>query len=116
MAILDVGLLSGFRPPPGAAAPTHLIRKVEILPEKVSLYLDSVRFTNCSRIQELDNEVQYFNHHPSCLQLNKSEVCVRLPVVRVYKMSHVRDVVVQVYDYYEPSRYLMTSYDKPMRK
>lgn len=42
MAILDVGMLSGFRLSPGAATPTDLIRKVEILPEKVSLYLDSV--------------------------------------------------------------------------
>ena len=42
MVILDVGMLSGFKLSPGAAAPTDLIRKVEILPEKVSLYLDSV--------------------------------------------------------------------------
>ena len=43
MVILEVGMLSGFRLSPGAAAPTDLIRKVEILPEKISLYLDSVR-------------------------------------------------------------------------
>lgn len=42
MVILDVGLLSGFILSPGAADTTALIRKVEILPEKVSLYLDSV--------------------------------------------------------------------------
>ena len=42
MVILEVGMLSGFRLSPGAAALTDLIRKVEILPEKISLYLDSV--------------------------------------------------------------------------
>ncbi|XP_044022480.1 CD109 antigen-like isoform X2 [Siniperca chuatsi] len=77
MVILDVGMLSGFSLSPGAAAPTDLIRKVEILPEKVSLYLDS---------------------------LTKSEVCFRLPILRDYKVAHVQDAVVQVYDYYEPTR------------
>lgn len=42
MAILDVGMLSGFSLSPGAAAPAGLIRKVEVLPARVSLYLDSV--------------------------------------------------------------------------
>ncbi|XP_031144568.2 CD109 antigen-like [Sander lucioperca] len=77
MVILDVGMLSGFSLSPGAAALTDLIRKVEILPEKVILYLDS---------------------------LNKSEVCIRLPVIRAYKLAHVQDSVVLVYDYYEPTR------------
>lgn len=43
MALLDVGMLSGFTLSPGAAVPTDLIKKVEMTPEKVSLYLDSVR-------------------------------------------------------------------------
>lgn len=47
MVILDVGMLSGFSLSPGAAAPTDLIRKVEIQPEKVSLYLDSVSVSSC---------------------------------------------------------------------
>lgn len=42
MVILDVGMLSGFSFPAEAAAPTDLIRRVEILPEKVTFYLDSV--------------------------------------------------------------------------
>lgn len=42
MAILEVGMLSGFTVPPGAAAPAGLIQKVEMLPEKVILYLHSV--------------------------------------------------------------------------
>ncbi|XP_039994174.1 CD109 antigen-like isoform X2 [Xiphias gladius] len=84
MVILDVGMLSGFRMSPGAAAPADLIRKVEILPEKVSLYLDS---------------------------LTKSEVCIRLPVIRDYKVAHVQDAMVQVYDYYEPTRKAVRTYN-----
>ncbi|XP_050934300.1 LOW QUALITY PROTEIN: CD109 antigen-like [Lates calcarifer] len=84
MAILDVGMLSGFRLSPGAATPTDLIRKVEILPEKVSLYLDSI---------------------------SKSEVCIGLPVIRHYKVAHVQDAVVQVYDYYEPTRKAVRTYN-----
>uniref|UniRef100_A0A3Q3LTU4 CD109 molecule n=1 Tax=Mastacembelus armatus TaxID=205130 RepID=A0A3Q3LTU4_9TELE len=75
MAIVDVGMLSGFSLSPEAAATTDLIRKVEILPEKVILYLDSV----------------------------SSEVCIKLPVIRHYKVACVQDAMVEVYDYYEPS-------------
>ncbi|XP_076605206.1 CD109 antigen-like [Chaetodon auriga] len=83
MAILDVGMLSGFSLSPGAT-PTDLIRKVEVQPEKVSLYLDS---------------------------LNKSEVCIGLPVNRDYKVAHVQDAVLQVSDYYEPTRKAMRGYN-----
>ncbi|KAK2826253.1 hypothetical protein Q5P01_020467 [Channa striata] len=82
MVILDVGMLSGFSP--GAAAPTDLIRKMEILPDKVILYLDS---------------------------LKNSEVCVSLPVIRKYKVARVQDAVVQVYDYYEPMRRATRTYN-----
>ncbi|XP_029316719.1 CD109 antigen-like [Cottoperca gobio] len=84
MVILDVGMLSGFSLSPGAAFPTDLIRKVDILPEKVSLYLDS---------------------------LNKSEVCITLRVIRDYKVAHVQDAMVQVYDYYEPTRKASQTYN-----
>ncbi|XP_053290845.1 CD109 antigen [Pleuronectes platessa] len=84
MVILEVGMLSGFRLSPGAAAPTDLIRKVEILPEKISLYMDS---------------------------LNKSEVCIGLPVIRNHKVAHVQDAGVQVYDYYEPQRKAVRMYN-----
>lgn len=50
MVILDVGVLSGFSLSPGAA-PTDLIRMVEVLPEKVSFYLDSVSVRMCPFIQ-----------------------------------------------------------------
>ncbi|KAK2891620.1 hypothetical protein Q8A73_017285 [Channa argus] len=84
MVILDVGMLSGFSLSPSAAAPTELIRKVEILPEKVILYLDS---------------------------LEKSEVCIDFPVIRNYKVARVEDAVVQVYDYYEPMRRATRTYN-----
>lgn len=42
MVILDVGILSGFSLSPEDVVTTALIRKVDILPEKVILYLDSV--------------------------------------------------------------------------
>ncbi|XP_068608150.1 CD109 antigen-like [Brachionichthys hirsutus] len=77
MAVLDVGMLSGFGLSPGVAAPTDLIQKVEVLPDKVILYLDSV---------------------------TKSLVCIRLPFLRNHKVALVQDAVVQVYDYYEPLR------------
>ncbi|XP_035804779.2 CD109 antigen-like isoform X2 [Amphiprion ocellaris] len=84
MAILDVGMLSGFTLSPGAAVLGNLIRKVEEWPEKVSLYLDSI---------------------------TKSKVCIILPIVTNYKVAHVQDAVVQVYDYYEPSRKATATYN-----
>ncbi|XP_060938965.1 CD109 antigen-like [Limanda limanda] len=84
MVILEVGMLSGFRLSPGAAAQTDLIRKMEILPEKISFYMDS---------------------------LNKSEVCIGLPVIRNHKVAHVQDAVVLVYDYYEPQRKAVRMYN-----
>nr|XP_020464229.1 CD109 antigen-like [Monopterus albus] len=84
MAILDVGILSGFRLSAEAALPTDLVRKVETWPGNVILYLDS---------------------------LNKSEVCIRLPVIREYNVAHVQDAVVQVYDYYQPLRRAARTYN-----
>lgn len=46
----------------------------------------------------------------SCLQVTKSEVCIKLPLLRDYKVARVQDAVVQVYDYYEPSKYSSHSY------
>ncbi|XP_039458944.1 CD109 antigen-like [Oreochromis aureus] len=84
MVILDVALLSGFTLSPEAAVQSAVIRKVETAPEKVILYLDS---------------------------LNKSEVCINLPLVRNYKVARVHDAVVHVYDYYEPTRNAMSTYN-----
>nr|XP_054597488.1 CD109 antigen isoform X2 [Nothobranchius furzeri] len=84
MAILDVGVLSGFSLLPGGAAEEGLIRKVDSTSERVSLYLDSV---------------------------NKSEVCVKLPFVRVHNVARVEDAVLRVYDYYEPTRKATRTYN-----
>lgn len=43
MAIMEVGLLSGFILPPDGIQTDQLVRKVETLPGKVIVYLDSVR-------------------------------------------------------------------------
>ena len=41
------------------------------------------------------------------MQITKSEVCIKLPFVRDYKMAHLQDAVVEVFDYYEPSEYCL---------
>ncbi|XP_028995599.2 CD109 antigen-like isoform X2 [Betta splendens] len=82
MVILDVGMLSGFSLS-GAVAQTGLIRKVEALPDKVILYLES---------------------------LNKTDFCIRLQMVTPYKIAHLQEAVVQVYDYYEPTRRATRTY------
>nr|XP_057946755.1 CD109 antigen-like isoform X2 [Doryrhamphus excisus] len=84
MVILDVGMLSGFALSPVAAVPVHPIRKVETLPQRVYLYLHS---------------------------LNKSEVCIQIPLIRMFKVAHIQDALVQVYDYYEPTRRAETTYN-----
>ncbi|XP_036065942.1 CD109 antigen-like [Oryzias melastigma] len=84
MVIVDVGMLSGLGLLPEATFPSDLVRKVESTPEKVLLYLDS---------------------------LNKTEVCIRFPIVRNYKVARVRDAMVLVYDYYEPTRRAQRTYN-----
>ncbi|XP_061599290.1 CD109 antigen [Cololabis saira] len=84
MVILEVGLLSGFTLVPGAAVQGDLIREVETKPERVNLYLES---------------------------LTKAEFCIRLPTVRNYKVAHVQDATVRVYDYYEPTRRTTATYN-----
>ncbi|XP_029937820.1 CD109 antigen-like [Myripristis murdjan] len=83
MVMVDVSMLSGFALATETTT-TSLIRKVETSPGKVSLYLDS---------------------------LTKSEVCIRLPLIRVYRVAHVQDAVVEVYDYYEPRRRATRTYN-----
>ncbi|XP_023207936.1 CD109 antigen-like [Xiphophorus maculatus] len=84
MAILEVGMLSGFSLFSGAAVQADFIRRVDIGPERVSLYLNSV---------------------------TKAEVCVTLPLVKTFKVAHVKDAVLQVYDYYEPTRKTTRTYN-----
>ncbi|XP_054894151.1 CD109 antigen [Poeciliopsis prolifica] len=84
MAILEVGMLSGFSLFSGVAVQADFIRRVDIGPERVSLYLNSV---------------------------TKAEVCVTLPLVRTFKVANVKDAVLQVYDYYEPTRKTTRTYN-----
>lgn len=57
-------------------------------------YIRYMRFPSC-------NPSLFWFH----FQVTKSEVCIRLPVFRDYKVAHVQDAVVRMYDYYEPSKY-----------
>ncbi|XP_033844625.2 CD109 antigen [Periophthalmus magnuspinnatus] len=84
MAILDVGMLSGFTISPGATTPTDLIPKTETLSDKVILYFHT---------------------------LNTTEVCITLPLIRIYKVAQIQDAVVRVYDYYEPTRKATRTYN-----
>ncbi|KAJ8356094.1 hypothetical protein SKAU_G00188880 [Synaphobranchus kaupii] len=77
MALMEVGLLSGFSLAQDGVETSDLVKKVETSPGKVVLYLDSV---------------------------TQSLVCVRIPTMRDFKVAHVQDVAVVVYDYYVPLR------------
>ncbi|KAM6972916.1 CD109 antigen-like [Aplochiton taeniatus] len=87
MVLVDVSLLSGFILQPNSVAPGDLIRKVETFPGRVSLYLDS---------------------------LNTSEVCFTLPLIRAFRVALLQDAVVQVYDYYEPRRRAVRTYNSDL--
>ncbi|CAN9507342.1 unnamed protein product [Ophioblennius macclurei] len=78
MAIIEVGLLSGFSLAPGGVQTSEVVKKVETPAGKVVLYLDSVE--------------------------TSEEVCVTIPQVMEFKVSKVQDANVLVYDYYEPRR------------
>ncbi|CAG5866269.1 unnamed protein product [Menidia menidia] len=84
MVVLDVGMLSGFSLLPGAAVQSDVIKKVESTPEKVIFYLDS---------------------------LTKTEFCIQLAFVRRHKVTRMKEAMVQVYDYYEPTRKATSSYN-----
>uniref|UniRef100_A0A3B4A9L4 Alpha-macroglobulin receptor-binding domain-containing protein n=1 Tax=Periophthalmus magnuspinnatus TaxID=409849 RepID=A0A3B4A9L4_9GOBI len=57
MAILDVGMLSGFTISPGATTPTDLIPKTETLSDKVILYFHTVSIS-CRMILQLNSVAQ----------------------------------------------------------
>uniref|UniRef100_A0A8C6SG95 CD109 antigen-like n=1 Tax=Neogobius melanostomus TaxID=47308 RepID=A0A8C6SG95_9GOBI len=77
MAVLDVSMLSGFTVSPGANVQADLITQIETLSDKVLVYLHS---------------------------LTTTEVCITLPLIRIYKVARIQDAVVRVYDYTEPMR------------
>uniref|UniRef100_A0A8K9XLK3 CD109 molecule n=1 Tax=Oncorhynchus mykiss TaxID=8022 RepID=A0A8K9XLK3_ONCMY len=86
MAILDVGLLSGFILAQDGIETNDLVRSVETPPGKVILYLDSV-----------------------------SEMCVKIPLVMDFKVANVQDATVLIYDYYEPRRKTVRTYQSYWR-
>ncbi|KAL2099143.1 hypothetical protein ACEWY4_005623 [Coilia grayii] len=77
MAMLDVQILSGFMLRQSSFETNDLVKKVELLPGRIVLYLDS---------------------------LGKTEKCVNFPLVREFKVAHVQPALIQVFDYYEPRR------------
>ncbi|XP_066478804.1 CD109 antigen [Tiliqua scincoides] len=84
MALIEVGLLSGFSLSPSFMLHDDLIKKVEKEEGKVHLYLDS---------------------------LNATQVCVDIPAVRDFKVANTQDASVTVLDYYEPRRKAVRSYN-----
>ncbi|CAL8285857.1 unnamed protein product [Lota lota] len=89
MVIVDMGLLSGFILVPEAAAPVDPIRKVETAPGRVILYLDSLTLV---------------------------KVCIGVPLLRRHKVARVQNATVHVYDYYEPGRGAMRTYNSELMK
>ncbi|KAF5892202.1 antigen like protein, partial [Clarias magur] len=89
MAILDVGLLTGFSLAQSSVPINDLVRKVETYPGKVILYLDSV---------------------------TKDETCVEVPTTMEFKVVGIQEAVVTIYDYYEPTRRTMGTYTSKIRE
>ncbi|KAM9551472.1 CD109 antigen isoform 1-T1 [Salvelinus alpinus] len=88
MAILDVGLLSGFILAQDGIETNDVVRRVETPPGKVILYLDSV---------------------------TTEEMCVKVPLVMDFKVANVQDATVLIYDYYEPRRKTVRTYQSYWR-
>ncbi|RVE56091.1 hypothetical protein OJAV_G00232690 [Oryzias javanicus] len=77
MAIMEVGLLSGFTLQEPGVSLNDVVKKVEVQPGKVILYLDSV---------------------------TTEEMCLFIPLAAEYKVAKVQEAAVILYDYYEPRR------------
>uniref|UniRef100_A0A8C6QV68 CD109 antigen n=2 Tax=Nannospalax galili TaxID=1026970 RepID=A0A8C6QV68_NANGA len=84
MALMEVGLLSGFTVPSDAIPLSETVKKVEHDHGKLNLYLDSV---------------------------NETQFCVNIPAVRNFKVSNTQDASVSIVDYYEPRRRAVRSYN-----
>ncbi|XP_035764844.1 CD109 antigen [Neolamprologus brichardi] len=88
MAIMEVGLLSGFSLSPVGIETNDVVKKVETQPGKVILYLDSV---------------------------TTLEMCVQIPLIIEYKVAKVQEATVVIYDYYEPRRRMASTYTSQWR-
>uniref|UniRef100_A0A8D0CAT7 CD109 antigen n=2 Tax=Salvator merianae TaxID=96440 RepID=A0A8D0CAT7_SALMN len=84
MALIEIGLLSGFSLSPNVTSFYDPVKKMEKEEGKVNLYLDS---------------------------LNETQFCVDMPVVRDFKVANTQDASVIVLDYYEPRRRAVASYN-----
>ncbi|XP_042302267.1 CD109 antigen [Sceloporus undulatus] len=84
MALIEIGLLSGFSLSPSFMSVDDPVKKVEKDGGKVHLYLDS---------------------------LNETQFCVDIPAVRDFKVANTQDASVTVVDYYEPRRRAVRSYN-----
>ncbi|KAL7888543.1 hypothetical protein AOLI_G00035170 [Acnodon oligacanthus] len=89
MAILDVGLLTGFSLAESGIPINSLVRRVETSLGEVILYLDSV---------------------------TKIEECIVVPTTMVFKVTGVEDAAVTIYDYYEPRRRTVRTYTSEARR
>uniref|UniRef100_A0A673HZJ8 CD109 molecule n=1 Tax=Sinocyclocheilus rhinocerous TaxID=307959 RepID=A0A673HZJ8_9TELE len=87
MAILDVGLLSGFSLAQNGVQLNDIVRRVETPSGRVILYLDTV-----------------------------TERCVEISTIQDFKVTNVQDAVVMIYDYYEPRRRTVRSYTSETRQ
>ncbi|XP_070782389.1 CD109 antigen [Enoplosus armatus] len=88
MAIMEVGLLSGFSLQPDGVHTDGVVKKVETQPGKVVLYLDSV---------------------------TTEEMCLLIPLVTEFKVAKVQEAAVVIYDYYEPRRRTVRTYTSDWR-
>ncbi|XP_067844534.1 CD109 antigen [Heptranchias perlo] len=84
MVLMEVGMLSGFVPETDGIQTNDLIKKVEFEAGKVNLYFDL---------------------------LNETEVCVTVPVIRDSKVANAQDAVVSVFEYYEPGKVTVRTYN-----
>ncbi|NWR73056.1 CD109 protein, partial [Centropus unirufus] len=89
MALMEVGLLSGFSVSPDFIPSDNTIRKMEKDNGKVNLYLDS---------------------------LNETQVCVDIPAVRDFKVANSQDASVSIVDYYEPRRRAVRIYNSEVMR
>ncbi|XP_029705401.1 CD109 antigen [Takifugu rubripes] len=89
MALMEVGLLSGFVLSPDGIQINDIVKKVETMPGKVIVYLDSV---------------------------TTEEMCLTLPLIIENKVARVQEASVIIYDYYETSRRTTQTYNSDWRK
>ncbi|XP_048063984.1 CD109 antigen isoform X2 [Megalobrama amblycephala] len=89
MAILDVGLLTGFSLAQDGVQIDDVVRRVETPSGRVILYLDTV---------------------------TTIEKCIEISTIMDFKVANVQDAVMMIYDYYEPQRRTVRSYTSEIRQ